>query len=86
MITTEFKMSEHDVGYLKRAVEDLTSMLKKHMEKEDKCREVTNKRLERIEQELNIYKTVYRGVKWFMAIVILILTLRFGDIPKLFGN
>lgn len=79
-------MSEKDLGYLMRAVEDLSELVKSHMDREEKDREDINLRLKKIEDELNIYKIVYRGAKWIFALILLIITLKFGDIPRLFGK
>jgi len=86
-------MSNEDIGYLKRAVEDLAELVKAHMEREEQEREedraaakIRDGRLKKIEDELNIYKTMYRGIKWTIALVMLIITLKFGDIPKMFGG
>jgi len=88
-------MSDHseDIGYLKRAIEDLAALVKAHMEREESEREedraiakIRDARLKKIEDELNMYKTAYRGIKWLIALALLIITLKFGDIPKMFGG
>jgi len=79
-------MGNEDIGYLKRAVEDLTAMIKDHMEQEEDDRKAITKRLKNIEDELNTYKIIYRGLKWVIALVLLIITMKFGDIPKMFGK
>lgn len=79
-------MSEKDLGYLMRAVEDLSELVQSHMDREEKDRKDINQRLKKIEDELNVYKTVYRGAKWIFALILLIITLKFGDIPRLFGK
>ena len=87
--------NEHseDIGYLKRAIEDLADLVKSHMDREEEERQEDRAlakdnvaRLKKIEDELNIYKTVYRGIKWMSALALLLVTLKFGDIPKMFGG
>jgi len=87
--------NEHseDIGYLKRAIEDLAELVKSHMDREEEEREEDRSlakanvaRLKKIEDELNMYKTAYRGIKWLIALALLIITLKFGDIPKMFGG
>jgi len=80
------KVSEEDIGYIKRAIEDMAELINTSVKESRQDRQKLNDRLKKIEAELSVYKTVYRGVKWIFAIVLLILTLRFGDIPKLFGH
>jgi len=79
-------MGNEDIGYLKRAVEDLTDMIKDHMEQEEDDRKAITYRLKKIEDELNTYKIIYRGLKWVIALLMLIITMKFGDIPKMFGK
>lgn len=84
-------MSTEDIGYLKRAVEDLHALVKDHMEREEKERAELEEQLKTLAQtqqniidELSLYKMVVRGAKILGALIILIVTLKFGDIPKLF--
>ena len=81
-----------DIGYLKRAVEDLHALVSKHMEREEKERGELQEQLNTlaatqrsIVEELSLYKMLYRGIKLLGAIILLIITLKFGDIPKLFN-
>jgi len=87
--------NEHseDIGYLKRAIEDLAELVRSHMEREEEERQEDRAlakanvaRLKKIEDELNMYKTAYRGIKWTIALILLIITLKFGDVPKMFGS
>ncbi len=79
-------MTDKDIGYLTRAVEDLSQLIKGHMKTEEEDRKVITTRLKKIEDELNTYKVIYRGIKWTFAVLLLIITMKFGDIPKLFGK
>lgn len=80
-----------DIGYLKRAVEDLHALVAAHMEREEKERDELQEQLnllaatqKEIVKELSLYQMIYRGFKLLGAIILLIVTLKFGDIPKLF--
>lgn len=52
-------------------------------ETRDKFKEV-NERLSRNEEQLLVYKTLIRASQWLGALLVLLLTLKWGDIPSLF--
>lgn len=84
-------MKDEDIGYLKRAVEDLARLVAEHMKREEAERKELEEIIQEIatnqqaiKDELSLYKMVYRGIKWLGALLLLLVTLKFGDIPKLF--
>lgn len=84
-------MKDEDIGYLKRAVEDLAKLVEAHMKREEQERADLETMIQKIadtqkeiQKELSLYQTIYRGIKWLGALIILLVTLKFGDIPKLF--
>ena len=66
--------NEKDLGYLMRAVEELSELVQSHMEREENDRKAINDRLKQIEGELNVYKTDYRAAKRKLALMLLNIT------------
>jgi len=79
-------MSDQDIGYLKRAVEDMQALLKAHIEDTKEERTDLDKRLAKIEDHISVGRTLYKSAKFLWFAGILIITLKMGDIPKLWGS
>lgn len=81
--------NERDVGYLLRAVEDLTAQLSEHMDKEDGEREQLLKRISAIEEGIAMKKGVMKFIMAMCALAGFLLTLDFNNLKqlwlKLFG-
>lgn len=79
-------MSNEDIGYLKRAVEDLSEVIITHTKQQESDNKDIRIRLSFIEKELSMYKTIYKSLRLVGAIALLIITFKFGDIPTLLGK
>ena len=70
--------------------DDKLDMILKRMDKHDKdtkeWREGMDARLSKTEEQLFLYKTMIRLLKGIGVFLLLIITLKFGDIGKLFSG
>lgn len=92
-------MNNEDIGYLKARMEDIAKQQERILEGQKNHGEddlaahariyeqikALSERQQSLADELSLYKTIYRGIKWLGALIILLVTLKFGDIPKLFS-
>jgi hypothetical protein len=91
-------MNDKDVGYLRARMEDIarqqerildgqklhaTDDLAAHAKIYEQMKALAD-RQQSLADELSLYKTIYRGIKWVGALLLLLVTLKFGDIPALF--
>jgi hypothetical protein len=76
-------MSDEDIGYLKRAVEDMQGLLKHHIKETKEERKELDDRLSKIELQLSVGATMVKTFKFVWFAGILLLTLKLGDIPDL---
>lgn len=60
----------------------LTKLVESHHEETKLWRKGIEDRLSKTETELYMYKTIIAVIKWLGGLVLLILTLNFGDIAK----
>jgi chorismate-pyruvate lyase len=72
-----------DLGYLTKAVEDIGEMLKKHVEQSDRKGAAVDGRLIAIENQLSVYKTVVRTVRFIGVAFALMLTAQWQSLLKL---
>lgn len=93
-------MNDEDIGYLKRAVEDLTAkqlelygIIKEHMRREElerqdviKVLETIQARITTVENQLSMAKTMIKVSKATLYVLAAILTLKVGDIPDILKN
>ena len=83
-------MTDEDIGYLKRAVEDMEKLLTDTLEQGKKERADLKGELKRltgdirdIRDQLSVAKTLLKTGKFFWYLLILIVTLKIGDVSKL---
>lgn len=83
-------MDKEDLGYLKatvdqnsKQIETLLKMFEEHIRHDELKTDVIMKQIDAIRDELDMYKLVARILKLVGASVVLILTLKFGDIGSL---
>lgn len=93
-------MNDEDIGYLKRAVEDLTAkqlelynIIKEHMHREELERrdvievlETIQARITVVENQLSLAKTMIKISKATLYVLAAVLTLKIGDIPYILKN
>ncbi len=91
-------MSDEKIGYLQRAVEDLTAeaanlyrIVKEHMEKEDEDRKALllemktmRDRIDELEERQLVHNTILKTLKAIGALVLGILTVNVGDVLGIF--
>lgn len=80
-----------DIGHMKAGIEHnnqeiarLAELLRNHAEKEMEEVGELNKNIAELRAELTSYKTVIKTLKIVGGVIVLIVTLKFGDIPSLF--
>lgn len=77
------------LGYITAKVEDLTTIMDTHVHASATRSDKLEKRMERMEDSINTTKTIIKVVKFVLGAVILIITLKVGDVAglwhKLFG-
>lgn len=72
-----------DIGYLTRAVEELTEALKEHMRKEEDDRKNLEDRLNTIEESVRFRRKLIRYTMGFFSVVSAVLTFQFGEVKTI---
>ena len=72
-----------DIGYLTRAVEELTLALREHMDREEEDRKKLEERLGTIEEGVRFKRKLIRYTMGFFSVVSAILTFQFGEVKTI---
>lgn len=79
-----------ELGELKGTMTSFLEETKGHRivvyEKLDSMEESMAERFRKIEDELSVYKTIYRTIKFIGLLLIAIVTLKFGDVKTLWST
>lgn len=73
-------MSDHD------KLDMLIEIVRENQRETAEWREKVDERLDRSEQQLFMYKTAIKVVKWTVGLVVALITLKFGDVVKYFSH
>ena len=86
-------MDDQELGYLKavveqnsKAVERLEAAFLEYAKKEEENNKEISNQIQKLCDEVNMYKIIIRVMKVLGGIAILILTLKLGDIANLWEN
>lgn len=86
-------MDEHELGYLKatveqnnRAIQELKSAFLEYARKEEENTKQLREDIQKLSDEVNMYKIIIRIAKFLGGVAILLLTLKLGDIANLWEN
>lgn len=74
------------LGYLTKAVEDQGRYISNYIKRAEKTDADTIERLEKIENDISVYKTIIKVIKFAFYLVVLILSFKFGDIHGLWDK
>ncbi len=75
--------NEKDLGYLLRAVEELTEALKEHMKNEEKDREAILGRIKSMEDNILIKKGMWKVIALIGAMLWAVVTMKTGSAKEL---
>ena len=78
--------NDNQIGYLTKAIEDLASMVKSHMDKEEGDRSKLDARLSKIEEDISLARWIVKVIKVLFWTGVFLLTFKFGDIKTLWTN
>lgn len=86
-------MDEHELGYLKasveqnnRSIQELKSAFLEYARKEEENNKKLREDIQKLSDEVNMYKIIIRIAKFLGGVAILLLTLKLGDIANLWEN
>lgn len=81
--------NNEDIGYLKRAVEELTKLIVAHMKKEEEDRAAAMTKLEKmdnrikdIEVELSNARAIGKVLRFVAGLLLIVLTFKLGDLGR----
>lgn len=82
-----------DIGYMKAMIEEnarntahLIASLRDHNKKDEEFHDNIMAALAQVREEVSAYKMIIRGIKISFAVVVAVLTFKFGDIASLFKS
>jgi hypothetical protein len=73
-------MTDHD------KLDMLIDIVKENQRETAEWREDVEERIEKTEQQLFMYKTIIKAIKWTVGVIAALVTLKFGDVVKYFSH
>ena len=84
------RAADEQLGYLTGKMEELGELLKGHLTSDTIQLGVIHEKLDKLEDKVSekftTVETVFRVFKWLGAVIVAVLTLKFGDVGELIAS
>lgn len=73
----------NQLGYLTGILEGIRDDIKEHKDSSNEWRTKTDSRLQKMEDELSMYNTIYKTIKWIGMSLIAVATFKWASVAEL---